>query len=364
MFKSKTLLVVGAGASCEAGFPSGEKLKVEIANILDIRFDDWGSRLVSGDHKMVEAFRQAAREAGDPRENINPYLHKAWRIRDVVPAAAISIDNFLDAHRGDAQMELCGKLGIVKSILDAERSSKFRAHREGDSSFRLNDLLGTWYVGFLQMLTEGITKDDVGRVFENLSIITFNYDRCIERFLCQGLADYYDLTDSEAQNLVSELPIYHPYGKVGPLPWQSNVGAVPFGSDRANLIELSKQIKTFTEGLDDAQLRGGIHDAVGEAEVIVFLGFAFHPLNMELLTPGYATAAQRIYATTLGLSDSDEAVIEDDIQKMLGLDNLAFFDDPSLKPDMAKLTCGDFFRHYFRSISAERNREEQPRPPL
>ena len=261
-------------------------------------------------------------------------------------------------------MELCGKLGIVKSILDAERSSKFRAHREGDSSFRLNDLLGTWYVSFLQMLTEGITKSDVGQIFENLSIITFNYDRCIERFLCQALADYYELQESEAQQLVSKLQIYHPYGKVGQLPWQSNVGAVPFGSERANLIELSKQIKTFTEGLDDAQLRGGIHEAVGEAEVVVFLGFAFHPLNMELLTPGYPTAVQRVYATTLGLSDSDEAVIEDDIQRMLGLDDLAFHDDPKLKPDMAKLKCGEFFRHYFRSISAAPIREEQPKPPL
>ena len=364
MFQSKTLLVVGAGASCEAGFPSGEELNVKIANILDIRFDDWGSRLVSGDYRMVEAFRQAAQDAGDPTASINPYLHKAWRIRDVVPAAAISIDNFLDAHRGDALMELCGKLGIVKSILDAERSSKFRAHREGDSTFRLNDLLGTWYVGFLQMLTEGITKDDVGQIFENLSIITFNYDRCIERFLYQALADYYELHEAEAQHLVSKLKIYHPYGKVGQLPWQSNVGAVPFGSEHANLIELSKQIKTFTEGLDDAQLRGGIHEAVGDAEVIVFLGFAFHPLNMELLTPGHPTAVQRVYATTLGLSDSDEAVIEDDIQRMLGLDDLAFHDDPRLKPDMAKLKCGEFFRHYFRSISAAPIREEQPKPPL
>jgi hypothetical protein len=364
MFKSKTLLVVGAGASCEAGFPSGEELKANIAKILDIRFDDWGSRLVSGDHRMVDAFRQAAQEAGDLQGNINPYLHKAWRIRDVVPAAAISIDNFLDAHQGDTLMELCGKLGIVKSILDAERNSKFRAHREGDSTFKLNDLIGTWYVGFLQMLTEGITKDDIGRIFDNLSIITFNYDRCIEHFLCQGLTDYYDLNEAEAQELVSNLKIYHPYGKIGQLPWQSSTGTVPFGSDRANLVELSKQIKTFTEGLDDTQWRGAIHEVVGDAEVIVFLGFAFHPLNMELLSPGYSTAAQRIYATTLGLSDSDEAVIEDDIRRMLGLNDLAFFEDPRLKPDMAKLKCGEFFRHYFRSISAARNRAEQLRPPL
>ncbi|MCD2324756.1 hypothetical protein LQ953_12095 [Sphingomonas sp. IC-56] len=352
MFKSKTVFVVGAGASCEAGLPSGEALKTNIARVMDIRFNDWGSELISGDYRMVDALRAAARAAGDERGNINPYLHKAWRIRDVVPAAAISIDNFLDAHRGDAQMELCGKLGIVKSILDAEKQSKLKPREPGEADFTLRDLSGTWYVGFLQMLTEGLRRGHAHEIFDNVSIITFNYDRCIERFLAQALADYYDFSPSASQEIVSNLRIFHPYGQVGKLPWQIESGGVAFGSDYGNLLQLAGQIKTFTEGLDDQQILSGMHDAVGDAEVLVFLGFAFHPLNMELLTPGYSTAAQRIYATTLGLSDSDEAVIEDDILRMLGKDDLAFFDQQSLKPEMAKMKCGDFFRHYFRSISA------------
>lgn len=364
MFKSKTVFVVGAGASCEAGLPSGEALKTNIARILDIRFNDWGSELVSGDYKMVETLRQAAREAGDERANINPYLHKAWRIRDVVPAAAISIDNFLDAHRGDAIMELCGKLGIVKSILDAEKQSKLKPRELGESDFTLRDLSGTWYVGFLQMLTEGVRKGNVESIFENVSIITFNYDRCIERFLVQALADYYDLAPAASQEVVSKLRIFHPYGQVGALPWQNANGGVAFGSEHGSLLDLSKQIKTFTEGLDDQEILSGMHDAIGRAEVVVFLGFAFHPLNMELLTPGYSTAVQRIYATTLGLSDSDEAVIENNILRMLGKDDLELFDQQALKPKMAKLKCGDFFRYFFRSISAPPEEKEVLALPL
>lgn len=352
MFKSKTVFVVGAGASCEAGLPSGGDLKSEIARVLDIRFDEWGDNLVSGDRKLVETLRRAARDAGDPRGLINPYLQKAWRIRDVVPAAAISIDNFLDAHRGDAAMELCGKLGIVKSILDAERKSKLKPREAGEPDFTLRDLTGTWYVGFLQMLTEGIRKPEVQNIFENVSIITFNYDRCIERFLAQSLADYYELQVAEAQELVAKLRIFHPYGQVGLLPWQGSSGTVPFGSERNDLLALTEEIKTFTEGLDDEHMLSEMHSAISEAEVVVFLGFAFHPLNMELLTPGRETAAQRIYATTLGLSDSDEGVIEDDILRMLGKDELPLYEMQALKPEMAKMTCGDFFRYFFRSISA------------
>lgn len=352
MFKSKTLFIVGAGASCEAGLPSGEGLKHQIAKVLDIRFDDWGRNLQSGDEQIVETLRAVARE--EHQQSINPYLAKAWRIRDIVPTAAISIDNFLDAHRGDRIMEICGKLGIVKSILRAESGSKLKGEKDQPQHrFSLKELAGTWYVSFLNMLTEQVGREDAATAVENVSIITFNYDRCIERFLAQALADYYDLPAAEGQAIVKAMPIYHPYGVVGRLPWQNDAyRGVEFGSSRTDLREIAGQIKTFTEGLDDEAMLNAMRDAVAEAETIVFLGFAFHPINMELLTPDGPTSVKRIFATTLGLSDSDEAVIEDDIAKMLNRDGMDFFHDPSLKPQMEKMTCGDFFKHFFRSLSA------------
>lgn len=60
MFKSKTVFIVGAGASCEAGLPSGDTLKERIAELLDIRFNDWGSDQISGDRRIVKALREAA----------------------------------------------------------------------------------------------------------------------------------------------------------------------------------------------------------------------------------------------------------------------------------------------------------------
>lgn len=360
MFEAKTLFIVGAGASCEAGLPSGEALKQRIAALLDIRFPDHDGYQASGDERITQALRDHIRSANE--NSINPYLQKAWRIRDVVPPAAISIDNYLDAHRGDKAMELCGKLAIVKAILDAEHDSLFQKVEADEDmqdlweidQFDLRALAGTWYLGFFQMLTENIARAEIESVFDNVSIITFNYDRCIERFLPQALSQYYELPYVEAVRIAKRLPIFHPYGTVGELPIHQQQGSVPFGGYGRPLLPLAERIKTFTEGLDDGEVLGRIHNAVLEAETLVFLGFAFHPSNMELLTPSGETRVKRIFATTYGLSDADVSVIEDDIFRLLGFGagDLSVSERMALKPEFANMKGGDFFKYYFRSLSA------------
>ena len=250
-------------------------------------------------------------------------------------------------------MELCGKLGIVKAILDAERGSRLANSERHLSRFNLPDLAGTWYVGFFQMLTENVARDDLSEVFENVSIITFNYDRCIERFLVQALSDYYELEEARAQALLSKLTILHPYGQVGLLPWQERSTGIPFGSSSTDLLSAARQIKTFSEGLDDDDLIISVREEVQAAQTVVFLGFAFHPSNMALLTPGGECMARRIFATSLGLSDADEEVIQEDIFRMLGFSHLRVDEQHALSPTFAKVTGGEFFKRYFRSLSAE-----------
>lgn len=243
MFRSKTLFIVGAGASCEAGLPDGGALKGKIAGLLDIRYQH-GLRQISGDDQIVYALHQHVRGEDGSRGDINPYLQKARHIRDIVPTLAISIDNYLDAHQGDEHTEVCGKLGIVRAILNAEATSKLKHREDHNRRFNLAGLSGTWYSRFFQMLTENVPKAAASRVFDNVSIITFNYDRCIERFLAQALADYYQLTLEQGESLVAQkLRIYHPYGQVGPLPWQDLSRGVEFGSLGADLLPLAKALR-------------------------------------------------------------------------------------------------------------------------
>jgi hypothetical protein len=203
------------------------------------------------------------------------------------------------------------------------------------------------------MMTENVAKEQAELAVQRLSVITFNYDRCIERFLPQALADYFEIGDEPACELVRQIPIYHPYGSIGPLPWQVANGAVPYGHNtQADLIAAADRIKTFTEGLADEAILDPMHEILEDADRIVFLGFAFHPINMKLLTPPNASSAREILATTLDMSKADEVVIEDHIFELLGRRTASMTERLSMQPEMANMKCGPFFQQYFRSLSA------------
>ena len=113
-------------------------------------------------------------------------------------------------------------------------------------------------------------------VFENVTIICFNYDRCIEQFLTYWLISVYGISYGDAQELVAGLKILRPYGAVAPLPIGGGAG-VDFGANLRflDLRPLIQNIKTFTEQIGDENVMSEIRSAVAGAETIVFLGFAY-----------------------------------------------------------------------------------------
>jgi hypothetical protein len=90
-------------------------LAIAISDKLNVRFDDFGEKLVSGD---LDLFRNVSsgRDATVTQK-------AAWLIRDGI-ILANSIDDFLDVHQHDEEVVRYGKAAIVKCILEAERSSK------------------------------------------------------------------------------------------------------------------------------------------------------------------------------------------------------------------------------------------------
>ena len=73
MSKKSLVLVVGAGASKEVNLPVGAELKNKIAEKLDIRFDDWGSKITNGEQLIAQAFYELAAQTTQNRD-INPFL--------------------------------------------------------------------------------------------------------------------------------------------------------------------------------------------------------------------------------------------------------------------------------------------------
>jgi hypothetical protein len=154
-----------------------------------------------------------------------------------------------------------------------------------------------------------------------------------------------------AERVVRSIEIYHPYGTVGYLPWQQANGAADFGADpHANqLLDLASQIKTFAEGTDpNASQVVAIRQKLIEANIIIFLGFAFHRMNLELLRPTDSPAAElqpaEYFATAHGISSNDCEIIKSDLANLRGIEPKSM----NLRNDLA---CNQLLQEYWRSLS-------------
>jgi hypothetical protein len=347
---SKSLvLIVGAGASKEVKLPIGADLRTRIARALDIRYNDGFSRS-SGDAVIDAAFREIARNLNPRNADINPFLHASWRIRDAMPQA-ISIDNFIDSHRNDERIPICGKLAIARCILAAEaESSLFINRHNSHPKIDFAAVESTWFNSFFQLLTENCQAIDIKERLSRVAVVTFNYDRCIEHYLFGALQNYYGISQELAAEALANLQIFHPYGCVGYLPWQKNVGSIGYGAivEGRVLVEASKGIRTFTEGVDSAasdinEIRATLRDA----KRIAFLGFAFHRLNVGLLFPKMADIEDVVnrptFATGLGMSSADCEEIASELSQLGAVDKDRFH----IRND---LSCAGLFQEYRRSL--------------
>lgn len=315
------VLVLGAGASAELKFPVGDKLKDEIAAALHFIVQYGHQRNMDyGDSTIWQALTALGRAPDGNIRELNELLVRARHVHDAMPLAT-SIDNFIDCHREDQRIATCGKLGIVQRILEAERSSLlFVDPTNTNSTIKFLDTRETWFNSFFRVLVENCQSKDIEARLQTVGVVTFNYDRSLEHFLHHALRIYYRESSDWAANALKSLDIFHPYGVVGPLPWMGGAGTVQYGSEigHIELLEAAKKILTFSEGTnaDESRIKS-IRQMMAQTKRIAFLGFAYHPLNMEVLFGGIREApspgdSRTVLGTAFGVSDSDVAAIKDD----------------------------------------------------
>jgi hypothetical protein len=341
MFNRKTLFILGAGASCEAGLPDGEKLKSAITSMIKLKHDEYGmARLPNS--KFFHALSSVGNLSayGD----ISPYVNSLIKITDAMPFSP-SIDNVLDLHRDDEDAVFCGKLAIVCSIIEAERNSKLYIDPHSRRPSTIDPLEGKWFNEFCRLLLLNVPTKDLEKIFENVSFINFNYDRCLEHYLVNAIPLAHKISHQQSVELLQELKVIHPYGVIGGLPWQSHPSTtLEFGSETTNahnLLGITNEIKTFTEQIEDELMVQSIKTLVDEAQTVVFLGFAFHSQNMELLSVGQDGHPKRVYGTALDISKSDVEIIRNQ------LDDIIKYDSPR---ELADLTCVEMFKTFSRSL--------------
>lgn len=163
-----------------------------------------------------------------------------------------------------------------------------------------------------------------------------------------ALQNYYKIFDNEAAELLKNINIYHPYGSVGLLPKNRQSAGMPFGEEpnSKQLLDLANGIKTFTEGTDpESSEILEIRKYMGAANKLIFLGFAFHKLNMQLISPENIKSKKDVtkcLATTYEISDSDKEEIGEQISKLY---------DGKITVKMTNSKCCAFFTEFWRNLT-------------
>jgi hypothetical protein len=234
LFTQPIAFIVGAGASCEYGLPVGATLLTKIMStvLLDrVHPDNLG---------FMNVFA----------ERLDFYTKAGKELAEFIKSGVPSIDDALTWFSSRAEVVELGKAAIALEILKAEKSSVLC----DNFSDIVNSpkAINTWIPHFLSMVMTGHKNEDAEKAFKNVSIINFNYDRTIEHFLYGALQHNFGLKERRAKDIVNGIKMFRPYGKVGPLRWQSEPElGLGFGeiTDRRRLISASKNILTFSEGV-------------------------------------------------------------------------------------------------------------------
>ena len=236
--------------------------------------------------------------------NLNLYLNGARTISSHVLYAR-SIDEFVDHYQDDRVLVLLAKMGICAAILEKEKSSNL-VRTKGNLSNVDHEFLDrndVWLKQLWYMMRQEVPRGRPVGLFENLSFVNFNYDRTLEAFLIRALTDMYDMPADEAVRFVENCPIYHPYGVV------DRLSSTPFGAGYpVDLLRLKDNIRTYAESEASPQKRD-YEDHLSKASNVVFLGFAYRQLNLELLRSG-GKGSQRVFGTAVGIPEENFGGVE------------------------------------------------------
>lgn len=318
MIRSKTTLIVGAGASCELQLPSNDELLIRIGQSFD--FSRFGTDLQTKDSVLLAQYIQ--KMSGRLGKNDKDIHAAAERIR-IASKLTRSIDSLLDQHDTDQLITAAGKIAIVHFISQAEAKSILRLEPRiaGDLPIQGTD---TWLYQLGQLITSGVPRSQVEKCLDELSIINFNYDRSVEHFLPHAMVMAFGMQLKEAQAIVAaKLRIIHPYGTIGRLPWQRGEAAdCEWGTDQPwNIHNLSTLIRTSSEAQRDHNMLTQIRGAVSSAKRIVFMGFGFQPQNVDLLVDYGLSHDPEIAVTVHGLSRTNRESVIRMIKRKFGVEH-------------------------------------------
>jgi hypothetical protein len=265
---AKTVLILGAGASWDYGFPTGQLLKAKIWQILS-----------------ESEFREMSKSDVD--------FNNFRRSLELTPD--VSIDAFLEHNFKEFGM--AGKEAIAAVLLPYEKEKNlFRRWimkelgNFNPTNFYIPKNGQHWYSNLFNKMSEGVGFEKFKQ--NPLTVITFNYDRSFEWFMLKALSAKYQKTPEECVDVLKCIPIIHVYGQLGQILNDSKQSDhIKYDSwdvlepkQKCEVLQrAAKSIKIIHEGESDLVDMEKAQNSFKYADRIYFLGFGYHMSNMEKL---------------------------------------------------------------------------------
>jgi hypothetical protein len=269
MIATRTVFVLGAGASKPYGYPTGVELRTKVLRVLENK-DALLSHVLNKEG-LGEACLGCA-------EALMRSAHK-------------SVDAFLETRR---EFERVGKLVMAYLLMSFENEANL---------FSEEEIPGDWLRYLLDYMAGPF--DSFGD--NAVSFITFNYDRVLEHILFNAAKHRYGKSDEECAAVLRKIRIVHVHGSLGPLPWQESVGR-SYGPrpEDWEVGTAASRIKIVCEGAEGDPEFNEARKLIREAQRIYFLGFGYNKDNVERLHLGECKEAARIYGSAFKFSDREQ----------------------------------------------------------
>jgi len=289
VFVRPTVIVLGAGASADFGFPLGKELRDQIiSGIGDLkialeRSDSPGLSPTSAHNVEFfskNRFRALASYIGSPlarsyltenlkHENIIPKLFEFHD--DIKSQTHDTVDQFIWAN---PKHEYIGKVLISQQIMlgmyeRKEQQLCLRSFSDREYNRRRN-----WYQQLINLIRDG-AQDSQSLENNKLHVVTFNYDHSLEQALETSLAKTEIHQGADYTKVVS---IFHVNGTPSKLPTVvMDVGKF--------ILECAQNFHLIQEtvGSEMKEVRAKARSAISNAKRIYLMGFHFDPPNVSAI---------------------------------------------------------------------------------
>ena len=280
---------MGAGASQPFNYPTGIELRELIRK---------GTRNCD----IIEALKKLYNHFDE--NNCSEILTKF--IGNFSESSVRSIDFFLE--KNPTYMDI-GKMTIASYIIPEENDEKLR-------DIKPRDISENWYIELFDRVKDSFDDFDKNQI----SFITFNYDRSLEQFLFEALKHLFlSKTEEECAEKLKKIPLIHLYGKIDPLPWEDRTNGQGYSLTTNIYLRLknaTENIKLINDERDVKKSKEfqGAHNLIKKAQKIYFLGFSFDSTNLERLDVKLMNS-KSIYGTSFGLGGARKFWVENYFKK-------------------------------------------------